>query len=112
MVLPIEPSLKISNHSPTGFEWGYRGSGPSQLSLAILLEVCGEDIARRYYHTFKEEVIDNLPRNTDSYIQWTIDEAYVKKYIEIKEDIRRSLDRLDEFIDSHKEKQSAKETEI
>jgi hypothetical protein len=24
------------NHSPTGFEWGYSGSGPSQLSYAIL----------------------------------------------------------------------------
>lgn len=24
------------NHSPTGFEWGYYGSGPSQLAYAIL----------------------------------------------------------------------------
>jgi len=26
----------LFNHSPTGFEWGYGGSGPAQLALAIL----------------------------------------------------------------------------
>ncbi len=25
-------------HSPTGFEWGYQGSGPADLALAILVE--------------------------------------------------------------------------
>ena len=30
-------SCKVYNHSPTGFSWGYGGSGPSQLALAILL---------------------------------------------------------------------------
>ena len=28
--------LEWANHSPTGFEWGYYGSGPSQLAYAIL----------------------------------------------------------------------------
>jgi len=28
--------LDEENHSPTGFEWGYLGSGPSQLAYAIL----------------------------------------------------------------------------
>lgn len=32
------PSQRIENHSPTGFEWGYAGSGPAQLALAILLD--------------------------------------------------------------------------
>ena len=37
--LPLSPkdSQKIVNHSPDGFEWGYGGSGPAQLSLAIVL---------------------------------------------------------------------------
>ena len=30
--------LNIRNHSPTGFAWGYGGSGPAQLSLAILVD--------------------------------------------------------------------------
>jgi hypothetical protein len=30
-------SQKIRNHSPNGFNWGYAGSGPSQLAIAIML---------------------------------------------------------------------------
>ena len=32
---PLNPRLDLYNHSPTGFEWGYCGSGPAQLALAI-----------------------------------------------------------------------------
>lgn len=28
--------IEEENHSPTGFSWGYNGSGPSQLAYAIL----------------------------------------------------------------------------
>jgi hypothetical protein len=31
--LPLH--LEIYNHSPTGFSWGYNGSGPAQTALAI-----------------------------------------------------------------------------
>src|SRR5262245_49154026 len=37
----LGPSLEIRRHSPTGFEWGYSGSGPAQSALAILLHVLG-----------------------------------------------------------------------
>ena len=37
--LRVEPSLVLRRHSPTGFEWGYGGSGPAQLALAILTTV-------------------------------------------------------------------------
>jgi hypothetical protein len=30
-------SQKVWNHSPDGFNWGYGGSGPAQLALALLL---------------------------------------------------------------------------
>lgn len=33
---PLPLCTEIANHSPTGFEWGYSGSGPAQLALAIL----------------------------------------------------------------------------
>lgn len=32
-------------HSPTGFNWGYGGSGPADLALAILLDFLQEDPA-------------------------------------------------------------------
>src|SRR5947209_15039234 len=31
-------SLRLRNHSPDGFEWGYGGSGPAQSALALLLD--------------------------------------------------------------------------
>ena len=37
-VLDPGPSLKLWNHSPAGFEWGFFGSGPAQLALAILFD--------------------------------------------------------------------------
>ncbi len=36
--LSPQRSLNVVNHSPDGFSWGYGGSGPHQLALAILLE--------------------------------------------------------------------------
>jgi hypothetical protein len=49
-------SLQVCNHSPDGFSWGYYGSGPSQLALAILLEEIG-DKAVDFYMSFKDEII-------------------------------------------------------
>ena len=36
--LSLEKSLKVVDHSPDGFQWGYLGSGPAQLAAAILNE--------------------------------------------------------------------------
>jgi hypothetical protein len=35
--------LDLWSHSPDGFEWGYGGSGPAQLALAILADCLGDD---------------------------------------------------------------------
>ena len=57
-VLDPRPSLAIRNHSPDGFEWGYRGSGPSQLALAILLDRTGDaGTALRLYQRFKDSFV-------------------------------------------------------
>ena len=56
--LDLEASLKIVNHSPTGFMWGYPGSGPSQLALALLLHFgAAKEEALEWYQGFKAEVI-------------------------------------------------------
>ena len=48
------PSQKIRNHSPDGFNWGYGGSGPAQLALAILLDFTGDsEAAQDRYQEFK-----------------------------------------------------------
>src|SRR5467141_965015 len=35
---PLPLHLEARNHSPTGFAWGYGGSGPAQLALALLID--------------------------------------------------------------------------
>ena len=59
---PLNPRLDLWNHSPTGFEWGYCGSGPAQLALAILADHCKDDErSLNFYHRFKWAVIVELP---------------------------------------------------
>jgi Family of unknown function (DUF6166) len=65
--LNLEASLRIVNHSPTGFCWGYAGSGPAQLALAILLDHLNGDRERALslYQEFKFKVIARLPMDED-----------------------------------------------
>ena len=51
--LSLEKSLQVVNHSPTGFNAGYGGSGPAQLALAIMLEVFDIETALDIYQEFK-----------------------------------------------------------
>jgi len=64
----LNPRLDLWNHSPTGFEWGYGGSGPAQLALAILADHCRNDEqALNLYQRFKWAVIAELPHRA-----WTL----------------------------------------
>jgi hypothetical protein len=59
--LPLR--LDLWNHSPTGFEWSYGGSGPAQLALALLAHALGDDErAVRLHQAFKGKVVAGLPR--------------------------------------------------
>jgi hypothetical protein len=59
--LTPERSLELANHSPSGFEWGYCGSGPAQLALALLLDYTGDEaFALDHYQEFKTEVVSQL----------------------------------------------------
>ena len=48
-------SQRLHNHSPDGFEWGYGGSGPAQLALAILL-----DAGLRHYPVDVDRRVDAI----------------------------------------------------
>lgn len=61
-VLSPRYSQQFYNHSPTGFAWGYGGSGPAQLALAILLRAgVPSERAVQLYQRFKAQHIANLP---------------------------------------------------
>lgn len=52
--LSPKASQKLINHSPSGFNFGYGGSGPAQLALALLLDVTGNpELAQSCYQDFK-----------------------------------------------------------
>lgn len=55
--IDISKSAAIWNHSPDGFNWGYAGSGPAQLALAILLELLPTNYAKELHQDFKFKVI-------------------------------------------------------
>jgi len=57
----LSSRLDLCNHSPTGVEWGFFGSGPAQLALAILADHIGVEPALEYYQRFKFEVVGRLP---------------------------------------------------
>jgi len=58
-LLDPKPSQEHRNHSPDGFNWGYGGSGPAQLALAIVLKITGKPNG---YQELKWKVIAMLPQ--------------------------------------------------
>jgi hypothetical protein len=53
--------LEVWSHSPEGFEWGYEGSGPAQLALAILLHATeDQEVSILCYQKFKRLVVCRL----------------------------------------------------
>lgn len=64
-VLEAGPSQALHNHSPTGFNWGYSGSGPAQLALGILLDFTRDkNTAMQHYQSFKWAFISRCDWNT------------------------------------------------
>lgn len=63
MPLELDPRFDLRNHSPDGFAWGYGGSGPAQLALAILADAVDATAAEKYYQEFKADVIAPLSQD-------------------------------------------------
>ena len=80
---PLAARLDIMNASPTGFSWGYGGSGPSQLALAILSHHFGrgraaDGRALDLHQAFKWGVIAKL----DYGQAWQLTSAQVQEAME------------------------------
>jgi hypothetical protein len=75
---PLDPRLDLRKHSPTGFEWGYSGSGPAQLALALAADVLGDnDRARDVYQRLKFKLVGGLPREG-----WELTEDRIRSAVE------------------------------
>lgn len=75
---PLNPRTDLWNHSPTGYEWGYGGSGPAQLALALSSSVLGrgkvnDEKAVRVHQTVKATIVSRLLHDV-----WILTEQEVK----------------------------------
>ena len=60
---PLDLALDLWNHSPAGFEWGYGGSGPAQLALAMLRDCTDDDdFAVALHQPVKRALVVALPK--------------------------------------------------
>lgn len=81
---PLDLRLDLRSHSPTGPEWGYGGSGPAQLALALAADVLGDDErAQEVYQRLKFKLVGGLPREG-----WVLTEDRVRSAVEAIEQER------------------------
>jgi hypothetical protein len=73
---PLDLRLDIRAHSPTGVEWGYAGSGPAQLALAILADAMGDEVAREHYQQFKHQIVAGF-----EWEGWIVTQAEIRCWI-------------------------------
>ncbi len=74
---PLDPRNDLRDHSPTGYEWGYSGSGPAQLALALLADALGDDEeAQRHYQDFKFKVVGRLPHD-----RWELSQEDIRQTV-------------------------------
>jgi len=74
---PLPFHLGVRNHSPDGFEWGYGGSGPSQLALAMCVELLGPTSAVKVYQHVKDRLVAPLQKDT-----WTLRGLEIMEVVE------------------------------
>jgi hypothetical protein len=81
---PLPLGLEVWNHSPDGFEWGYAGSGPAQLALALLLDATGNvATARECHQQFKREIVGKLDRDC-----WMLTETDILGWLALEQQLR------------------------
>lgn len=74
----LAPRLDLRDHSPTGLEWGYQGSGPAQLALALLADATGNDVyACDRYQDFKRDIVANWAQDRG----WAITLAQILEWV-------------------------------
>lgn len=87
----LKMRLDLVNKSPTGFEWGYCGSGPWQLALALLADafylnagIGGPEVreraAVRMYGEFVRHVVVRLPGRFGWQIHHKVIESFYDKF--------------------------------
>ena len=99
--------LDIFSHSPSGFEWGYLGSGLAQLALAILCDYLGEpQLAERFYEEFKEDIVARWKGDEWTLTAQEIEEWFKKAARDERLRLTREAITLERQLDSMYESES------
>ncbi|MBW2560778.1 MAG: hypothetical protein JRE40_07985 [Deltaproteobacteria bacterium] len=77
------PLKHVVRHSPDGFQWGYGGSGPSDLALSILTDCLGKELAEKYYQKFKWDFVAKFGD------EWEVKEEEIREWLATVEPVRR-----------------------
>jgi len=90
---PLNLRLDLRALSEAGFEWGYVGSGPYQLALAILAEELGEHRALGNYRSFCENTLARLKQD-----RWVLEgdqiEMSLQGVVEVDMTLSELLDKV------------------
>lgn len=77
--------LDLFNHSPAGLEWGYQGSGPAQLALAILADYLDDDAeAVQLHQDFKRACIAHMEND-----EWELTDEQMRKTVAILQGVQK-----------------------
>lgn len=72
--------LTLRNHSPDGFNWGYGGSGPAQLALALLVHATrNPELALSLYQDFKWGIVARLHQR-----RWHLSQKFILRWVTIR----------------------------
>lgn len=72
-------------HSPTGFSWGYYGSGPAELARCILWDFLGREPHPALYQKFKEDYI------ADFAADWILSSEAIESWLDLNSGIPREI---------------------
>lgn len=106
-------------HSPSGLEWGYGGSGPSDLALSILTDFLGEDpeavkaanwshlarpsLALKLHHVFVATVIADLGVGPGNPSTWLLSGTGIRHWLDHDPRALRAIADYQEQLDRWEE---------
>lgn len=75
---PLRHRQGSDSHSPTGFSWGFGGSGPAELARAILADFLEVVPATELYEKFKWEIVAQWPQTEG----WTLPDHALQAWLD------------------------------
>ena len=71
------PLRHYVRHSPTGFGWGYNGSGPADLARSLLWDALGAEPHPALYQQLKRDLVACW----DSDSEWNVDRDALREWV-------------------------------